>query len=253
MMMASSSVQATALARLLQPDETAQDMVRRCGLSALTSRFPSSGLPLLDGMLESIPVLPSGSSHVLEIEGESGTGKSFILLSIAARAAQAGGIVFYFDLDLHFSPRRLSRLLPSHIHQENVFIINVKTPQEMLAAIHMIETFEKGCVRLVIIDSLLAMFQMCAPTDPLAAGFPVNIPKVLFDLASRVGFVVIAAKPRVPFEIVSKTWSQRVTIRLNLDSKGRASVEAFGKFQDSITMNAVTCIHLGDFEFNIIA
>lgn len=244
-----------ALAKLLTPDETAFDMLRRCGLASLKSRFPKSGILTLDTLIDTVPIDHAGSLNILEVEGESGTGKSFVAMSIAAHVAQSHGVVFYFDLDMRLSPSRFGDILRSNTAKDRVFVLRPTTCLEILAAIHHIESFEKGQVRLVVLDSLLSLYQLCSVTDPLAAGFPVNIPRVLFELAPRLGFVVVATKPVVPFKIESKTWTQGIDMRISMQATGRASLFVRPIASSVVHMNVGhhALAHVGDFDFNINA
>ena len=240
----SASAYALAVSKLLQPDETAHDMLRRCGFGAFKSRFPSTGLPVLDAKLETIPSSCGDISHVFEIEGDVGTGKTFMLMCLAAKIAEIGGTVLYFDLDIRLSPERLARILPNPSLQERILVMRPETPIQVLASIHLLDTFQEGCIRLVVIDSLLALHQMCSVTDPLGAGYPVSIPRMLFETANRLGAIVAASKPSVPFEIVSKTWSQGVGVKIRLSSRGKASTQ---------TMIGSEPLYLGEFDFSISA
>jgi len=213
-----------AVAKLLQPDETAYDMLRRSGAAALKGHFPSTGFADLDDLLQRVQQalareLPQ-ACHVLEIEGEPGTGKSFLMMSLAARIAEAGGGVWYFDLDKRLSVSRFARFFQSEEHLSRVSVVRPDTSKEFLAALHLIG-LSKVPVRMVVIDSLLAFYQMNILTDPLGAGYFFSIPHVLLELASRQGFVVVASKPAVSFEIVSKTWLQGVSYRLVLTGPGQ--------------------------------
>lgn len=189
--------------RLLQADETALDLLKRSGYGRV-SAFPKFGVAELDRLL---PATVS-SPLVIEIEGESGSGKSFLLQMLAASSPSP---VLYFNLDKRLRPHAFAGRRASE-----VFIVSPDDCIEFLLCLHHMTATHT--IRLVVIDSLLALYEFSALTDPLGSGFPVSIPRVLFDLGKKLGFAIAAAKPvlRSGEEICSETWNRNVSLRIAL-------------------------------------
>ncbi|KAH9258309.1 hypothetical protein BASA82_000511 [Batrachochytrium salamandrivorans] len=204
--------------RLLQADETALDMLKRSGYGRV-SAFPKFGVAELDRLLPQTVSSPL----VIEIEGESGSGKSFLLQMLAstlvAAASPPSANVLYFNLDKRLRPHSFAGFT-SQTNGNEVFIVSPDDCIEFLLCLHHMTAAHT--IRLVVIDSLLSLYEFSALTDPLGSGFPVSIPRVLFDLGKKLGFAVAAAKP-VPRggsvggeEICSETWNRNVSLKIAL-------------------------------------
>lgn len=207
---------------LLRADETAYEMLRRGG-HAPTSESPTLDLdPEMDEFLKRkrTKFVP----FVCEIEGESG--KTGMAMRFAVRMLEKDpkALVVVFDLDYKMNSKRfVNEFRKEGVENETVWdrvkIVRVSESVDMMVAIHAMCAKEMDAPRLVVIDSLLAFYEMNILTDPLGAGYFVEVPALLFRMAVKQNFAIVATKPAVGFELVSKTWTEGVTHRLRVNRR----------------------------------
>jgi hypothetical protein len=200
---------------LLKPDETALDLFKRGGRPSRSHL--STGWPTFD-------VTEPNGYRVLEVNGDAASGKTGALLALAAHCARPralGGLestCVYFDLDKKLSVPRLKAALNHAASEERVFVLRPSGAKELLAQLDQLPRQ----VRLVVLDGLLSLSWANAFTEPLAAGYSVDVPLSLFRQERELGFAVAASKPSARAEFCSKTWTGGVTHRMHLDGRGNA-------------------------------
>jgi hypothetical protein len=222
---------------LLEPDETALDLFNRCGKGSLRGELPKFGLDRLDFLLGQVS---NPKKHfIVELEGDNSIGKTYLLMRLVVHfiANNSQASVIWMDLDQRLDGKRFSSLLKAKIGSSGnlmdamsrIQICHPTTPKQVLALLHDIRNSPHSAVKLLVLDSLLNLYQFSSLTDQLGAGYHVAIPRVLFALSRSTDMAIFATKPFVPFPIVSKTWMEGVTYRISLTSRGKGCVKGLPK------------------------
>ncbi len=100
------------------------------------------------------------SQLITLVYGESGTGKSILALQCAYKAALQGFITFYIDTESAFSPMRLKQISRDAFSSvgKKIFIHNPKRFHQQIKIIEKLEKFLTKNVKIIIIDTLSALF-----------------------------------------------------------------------------------------------
>lgn len=163
--------------------------------------------------------MPDGF-QVLEVVGDAASYKTSCLIRIAAYCAAPvarGGLesrVVFVDLDRKLSVERLAQTVGADA-RDRVVVLRPSGAVDLMRALEA----ESRATRLIVIDSMLSLFWYNALTEPLGAGYSLQVPQFLFRLAKERGIALAVSRP-ARGDCVAKTWLSGVTHRLRVVASG---------------------------------
>ena len=173
------------------------------------------------------------SGDVIEFSGDEGTGKSEMLLDVAAHTLENHKCVFYVDTDARFSLPRFVTILRSRIEPGND---GERTLKELLSRFYYLRCHSTSQLisSLQNMKSLLTSVQdaACLMLDSVSAFYwqdrcqgddeanQREISKTIHDLLTSYNLVLVATKgtfigkgPRQDYDFISKQWQKLVKYR----------------------------------------
>ncbi|XP_058830171.1 DNA repair protein RAD51 homolog 4 [Topomyia yanbarensis] len=198
----------------------------------------STGIRGLDLLLEG-GLLPG---QVLEVCGESGSGKSQLCTSLAINIAQKQKLdVFYCDTKSDFSARRVHRILTlrnctnqeiqetmKRVKVERIFSpeILIECMENILDQIDNLET-----LKVIIIDSLPALWYM--HQNSKSNCYPLGMLTRLVGLLRKLSSESLIAIVVVNLQVRSSDYLAQNSTRRTIHSKGVTTYPALGKFWET--------------------
>lgn len=221
----------SSLAKLLSPDETAYDMLRR-NRNKFPSNFPRFNCPNID-LLSLLKYRPG----ILEIEGESGFGKTSLLLSLAAKTAQEGEFVVFVDCDGRLSRERFQAHFVNKISMTRIILLQTYSTKDIMSCIF--SCLSNGVnIKLLILDSMVALEEFIS-NEQFGKGS--QFLRIISSLANLHEFVIATSKPTT---LEFKTWTQAdISTEIFLSRPGVGTVRTGNHFEDTH--------HFEEFNFNL--
>lgn len=209
-----------SLTEVVDPSETALELFVRCKKSSQLR----VGIEFIDVRCKH---LDSKREDVIQVSGESSTGKSQIVLHALATCVLPeslggeGSSAVLFDLDMKFEVERFHQILSSRItldfreraqgdetiskgDYENVlkeccdrvYVYRCMTNLDFLTALYALPALaESKGIRLVVVETLATFYWETAETDAPASGLHVAIPQAIRSLLRTCKLTVLAVKP----------------------------------------------------------
>lgn len=154
--------------------------------------IPTGCIPL-DTVLE-IGGVPRG--RVVEIYGQSGTGKTSLCVHIAAEAQKMGEFVAYMDLENAVSTKYFNSLGVDVLDSSKFMLCQSSSAEE---ALDILETLVKNDVGLVIIDSVAALLPMAEAEGEIADNTIALQARLLSKSMKRLSSLLARSKTCVIF------------------------------------------------------
>jgi len=214
---------------LLAPDESALARYRRTR--------PRERLTTGDALVDE--ALGEAGLTRAEVAGEGAREWVARVVARCAASRAAGGDeqrVTYVDmdgaLDLEWFARAVARgcgaaLSPpsdDSAAESALDRVEVVQPDDVLEALQAVHGAASRGTRLLVLDSLLSLHWFTALTEPLAAGLTVSFPAAVWRLQLQHGFSVVAIKPALKAEFVSRTWTGGLHHRVTVAAGGSGAV-----------------------------